>query len=81
MNIATPEAGGCSFCAPRTLPWLQDAPAPNDVYSSWAVTPRDVVILGRDNIKAAVYNLTTHDLANPIYYGELKALLKSIAGE
>jgi hypothetical protein len=40
-----------------------------------------VVVTDVDNVPVAVYNLTTHDLANPTYYAELKQILKDAAGE
>ena len=66
--------------AGRDLPLTQDTVAEN-VWVEWAVDYRDVVVLDVDNIPVAVYNLTTHDLANPTYYAELKQILKDAAGE
>jgi len=51
------------------------------VWVEWNVTYRDVVVLDVDNVPVAVYNLTSHDLANPVYYAELKQILKDAAGE
>ena len=64
----------------RSLPYLQDT-ADENVWGSWAATWRDVRILDVNNAHVATYNLTSHDLANPANYAELKALLKSAAGE
>ena len=45
------------------------------------MTNDDVVILDTENKKLAVVSLITHDLRTPEAYAELKALLKSYAGE
>lgn len=74
------EAGNPAICAGRDLPWTQDTLADN-VWVEWNVTYRDVVVLDVDNVPVAVYNLTSHDLANPVYYAELKQILKDAAGE
>jgi hypothetical protein len=63
-----------------SLPILQDTAAQN-VWESWNATWRDVMILNPDNIHVDTYNLTSHDLANPSFYAELKAKLKAVAGE
>ena len=56
------------------LPLLQDV-AEESVWSDWDVTFRDVVILDSNNEKVGEFNLTTHSLAVPENYAELKALL------
>lgn len=68
------EGSNPAITAGRTLPWLQDVLG-EDVWQSWAVTYRDVVILDAENRKVGVYNLTVHDLGTPANYAELKALL------
>lgn len=68
------ESGNEAMCENRHLPWLQDTPA-DSVWASWDVTYRDVVVLDRENRKAAVYNLTVHDLSVEANYDSLKALL------
>ena len=70
-NLVTPSVD---------LPWLQDT-AVVDAWALWGVTWRDVIILDRDNLRVEVYNLTSNDLTDPLKYGELKALLLSVAGE
>ena len=60
------------------MPWLQDVPAV-DVWSTWAVTYRDVIILDEDNVVVGVYNLTTNDLAVPANYAALRDMLISAA--
>ena len=48
--------------AGRTLPWLQDVASQN-VWVSWGVEYRDVIIVDAEGNRRDVYNLTTHDLA------------------
>lgn len=74
------EAGNGTITAGRTIPWLQDTAGVN-VWGTWAPVARDVFILDPANLHVQTYNLTIHDLANPLNYAELKALLKSVAGE
>ena len=62
------------------LPILQDTAADN-VWGSWAATWRDVMILNSGNLHVDTYNLTSHDLANPDNYAELRSRLKAVAGE
>src|SRR5947209_4264631 len=72
------ESGNPQMCQGRTLPWLQDV-AGKDVWTSWAVTYRDVVILNTDNSKITSYNLTSHDLSDTTNYNELKRTLIAAA--
>jgi hypothetical protein len=67
-------AGVPTVTAGRDIPWLQDT-AEENVWVSWAVTYRDVVVLDGCNHVYAVYNLTAHDLSVPANYDELMALL------
>jgi hypothetical protein len=80
VNDAGHERGNTAMTSGRTLPWLQDTAA-DAVWTSWAVTNRDLVILDAANVKRDVYNLTSNDLADPVNYDELKARLKIVAGE
>jgi hypothetical protein len=73
------ESGNPVICDGRTIPWLQDTPAA-DVWASWAVTYRDVVILDADNQVLHVYNLTSQSLYDPANYAALKKLLLDSAG-
>jgi hypothetical protein len=79
VNGALQEAGNDLMCAGRTLPWLEDDGV-HDVWELWHVNYRDVVVLDAQGRVTAVYNLSTHDLANPVYYAELRALLLAAAG-
>ncbi len=72
------ESGNASFTTGRTLAWLQDTAA-DDVWTSWQVTFRDVVVLDAENYRAAVYNVTVHNLSDPINYDQLKNLLVAVA--
>ena len=79
VNAAGHESGNGLVCAGRVTPWLQDDMTSN-VYSLWAVTYRDCVILDEANNVESVYNLTQHDLSLTANYNELKALLIAAAG-
>jgi hypothetical protein len=72
------ESGNAGITAERTIPWLQDTESQN-VWTAWAVTYRDVVVLDGQNFPVAVYNLTEHDLANSTNYDNLKQLLVDTA--
>ena len=74
------ESGNAAITNGRTLPWLQDV-ADQQVWTSWAITYRDVVILDEKNEVYAVYNLTTYDLANANNYATLKNLLIQAAND
>lgn len=58
----------------RTLPLVQDDVA-TQAWVLWGVTWRDVVIVNPRKERVAVYNLTTHNLADPANLAALKALL------
>jgi hypothetical protein len=73
------EAGNARMCDGRDLPWLQEA-SDQDVWGDWQVTYRDVVILDAENQRAAVYNLTVHDLNVAANYDSLESLILQIAG-
>ena len=78
FNGAGQEAGNATITTGRSLPWLQDTDE-SGVYGDWQVTYRDVIILDAENRPVAVYNLTTHNLAEPANYDSLKALLLQVA--
>lgn len=79
VNSKGAVAGNPSVCEGRDLPWLQDT-ADEDVWGSWAITYRDVIVLDVENRIAAVYNLTEYDLTNPANYEALKTILRDAAG-
>jgi len=67
-------SGNDSMTDGRVLPWLQST-ADQDVWTSWQVQWRDVVILGPGNELLETYNLTEHNLSDPANYVALKNLL------
>ena len=83
VNERGQEPGNPSATAGRTLPWLQDVDAnsdgKSDVFTSWQVALRDVVILDGSNAKVNVYNLNSHDLANAANYATLRGMLVDAA--
>lgn len=80
INETGLESGNAYITNGRTLPWLQDT-AEQQVWKSWAVTFRDVIILDAENKPIAVYNVTTHGLADPANYAELKQILVDAANK
>lgn len=72
------ESGNATFCEGRDLPWIQNT-AELDVWTVWGGGYRDVLILDEENVPAAVYNLTTHDLADAANYAELIQLFVDVA--
>ena len=57
---------------------LQDVEEVN-LWDTWAVTYRDVIIVGPDGKKVGVYNLTANNLNNDTPYAELKEMLINAA--
>lgn len=78
VNAVGHELSNAEACNGRVLPWLQDL-ATAQVWELWAVTYRDCVILDPQGRTFAIYNLSVHDLGNPVNYAELKALLIAAA--
>lgn len=68
-----------SFCAGRSIPWLQDV-AEVDAWGAMEVDYRDVVVVDAEGIVVAYYNLTLHDLEQASNYEELRDLLTGTAG-
>src|SRR5262245_17633791 len=79
VNKIGEDADNGVICQGRTLPWLQDTPA-FDVWDSWHVTWRDVIVLDAENRIVRIYNLTTNDLSDPARYAELRGILLEAAG-
>jgi hypothetical protein len=80
VNEAGQEWGNSGIVEGRDIPWLQDVDADEDGQSDvwhdkWDVTFRDVVILDRGNHQVGTYNVTTHDLGNPLNYETLLQML------
>jgi hypothetical protein len=79
VNHQASGAGVPDMCLGRDLPFLQDSDSTN-VWTSWDVTERDVFVLDAENKVVTVYNLTQHDLADPVNYDTLKSILRNTAG-
>lgn len=80
VNETGHESGNEENCRDRIIPWLQDT-QDDDVWGSWDVTFRDVVILDDENVQVAVYNLTEYSLLDSANYDSLKTLLTDLANE
>lgn len=78
VNETGHESGNMSVTNGRVLPWLQDT-AEQQVWKTWAITFRDVVVLDAENRPIAVYNVTTHNLADVANYAALKQILLDAA--
>ncbi len=76
VNEAGHESGNEAFTDGRDLPWLQDVEGV-DVWSSWGIDYRDVIVLDGEGYPLFRYNLTEHDLGTD--YDELKQLLDDAA--
>ena len=77
------ESGNDLVTPGTDLPWLQDADVDldgsSDVWTSWDVDYRDVVILDATNTKVGVFNLTSHGLQEPDNYNSLRNMLVEAA--
>ncbi|MFO0554149.1 MAG: hypothetical protein U0271_37560 [Polyangiaceae bacterium] len=78
VNAAGLESGNANFCAGRDLPWLQETVA-EPLWTDWAVTWRDVILLDANNQVITTYNLTQHNLADPANYAALYQLFATAA--
>lgn len=78
LNAVGAESGNEAMCQGRVIPWLQDSTDTN-VWGAWNVTYRDVVVLSPENVRVAVFNLTTYDLADSANYAALKRILLDAA--
>lgn len=79
VNDKASAAGVPDMCNGRDLPFVQDADSTN-VWGAWQVTARDVFVLDAENKVVTIYNLTQHDLADPVNYETLKTILRQTAG-
>ena len=68
------------MCEGRDLPWLQDTEEA-DWWGSWGVSYRDVIILDRQGNESDIFNLTDHDLSDPVEFSTLKIILLEAAGQ
>ena len=78
MNAIGLESGNAGITSGRTIPWLQDVPD-QDVWTSWHVTWRDVIVLDQENRVVNIFNLTDHDLADSTNYATLRSILLEAA--
>jgi len=76
INSLGSESGVPDMCLGRVIPLLQDT-AVEHVWTQWQVTYRDVVVLDKDNMEVAVFNLTDNDLQVPANYDALKNILRA----
>ncbi|MCK6459492.1 MAG: hypothetical protein L6Q95_06315 [Planctomycetes bacterium] len=79
-NQVGAEGANPTVTAGRDIPWTQDTAAQH-VWTQWRVVYRDVIILDVNNVPVGVFNLTVNNLADPVHYATLKAMLKAAAGE
>ena len=79
VNSYDQQSGNTSATTGRDIPWLQDVDSNgngiSDLWTSWEVTPRDVVILDGANQKVGTYNLTVYDLEVTANYNTLRQML------
>jgi hypothetical protein len=80
VNGADYESGNATMCEGRDLPWLQDTFELNVWDDVWGVGYRDVYILDAENVLFSVYNVTEHNLSDPVEYAGLRAVLLEAAG-
>jgi hypothetical protein len=78
VNAVGQESSNGIITQGRTLPWTQDTTAEN-VWSSWKVTYRDVVVLDTSNRVFAVFNLTVHNLQRASARDSLVQILREAA--
>lgn len=72
------ESGNAAVCEGRDIGWLQDVEA-QQVWTAWGIAFRDLVILDENNVVLAIYNLSSHNLNEPMYYDEAYALFEAAA--
>ena len=72
------ESGNGDIVELGDLPLMQDSISMN-VWSAWAASWRDVVILDGDNVEVYRFNLQTHDLGDSTDYEHLKAVFVAVA--
>ncbi len=74
------EAGNDDMCDGRDLPWLQDVEGVDVWGALWDVTYRDVIVLDDSNVVYGVYNVTDHNLSDPVEYAGLRQMMREAAG-
>ena len=81
VNQVGRESGNWSIPSYGNIPWLQDVDqggAP-DVWTSWGIDYRDVIILDTENVVVGTFNLTTYDLQNSTAYDDLTQMFVDAA--
>jgi hypothetical protein len=75
VNEAGYESGNDVITSGRDIPWLQDVDGDDDgqsdVWTSWDVTYRDVIIADAENVYVQAFDFTTHNLQDPENYDTL----------
>ncbi len=71
------ESGNERATEGRDIPWLQDT-EDVDAWTLWDVRYRDVYVVDREGNLRFIYNLTTHDLSNPVYMTELTEAISGL---
>jgi len=78
VNERGQELGNRPTAEGRDIPLLQDVDSDgdrrSDVWHSWEVEWRDVIIVDQNNVRVGVYNLTTYDLAVAQNYDTLRQM-------
>lgn len=74
INERGHESGNASATDGKDLPFLQDDLL-SDVWESWDVTYRDVIVVDAELEIVDVYNLTLNNLSDPDSYDDLKQIL------
>ena len=72
-QTASPASGATGVC-----PFIDDNVV-DDIWSTWQVTFRDVVILDQDNVIVGEFNLTQNNLSSAANRETLKAMLVAAA--
>lgn len=67
-----------SFLLERDLPWLLDTRSEN-VWATWNVAYRDLLILDDENKPVAVFNLTELNLSDTDLYEQVKQTFVDLA--
>jgi len=75
VNETGHASGNASITNGRDLPWLQDEEEV-DLWTSWGITYRDVVVLDAEGKVDGVMNLTDNDLSDPDTYEAMRELLR-----
>ena len=68
------NSGNSSVSSVSSLPLINDN-STDQIWNTWGVTFRDVVILNEDNQIVGSFNLTSNSLSNSANYDSLKNML------